>query len=61
MTDQEIIREAYAETLKKVFAAFFQSSLDAKNDQERSQAEERFQSGVHAARNVRDKAFALLA
>ena len=60
MADPEIINEAYADTLKGLFSVFFDSSVTAKTPADQSQAEQQFQAGVHKAREVRDKAIALV-
>jgi hypothetical protein len=60
MTDSEIINKAYEDTIQKIFAVLFDSSVVAKTPADQSQAEQQFQAGVHKAREVRDKAVALV-
>lgn len=60
MTDNDIINEAYADTLKSLFSVLFDSSVTAKTPADQSLAEQQFQAGVSKARAVRDKAIALV-
>jgi hypothetical protein len=60
MTDQDIINQAYQETLSKLFSIFFDAYSIAANAADKTQAEQRFQNGVNAARSARDKAITLL-
>jgi hypothetical protein len=60
MTDSDIINEAYADTVKNLFSVFFDSSVIAKTPADQTQAEQQFQAGVRKAREVRDKAMALV-
>lgn len=60
MTDQEIIEQAYQAILNKLFAVFFDAYSIAANEADKAQAVQRFQNGVSAAREARDKALTLL-
>ena len=61
MTDTDILLQAYAETLRNVYATFFDSSIVADTAKKRTQAEERFKAGVLNARAIRDRAILLAA
>ena len=58
MNDQDIIKQAYADSLKKIYGVFFESYLAAQTDIDRDQAKQRFKSGVDLARKTRDVAIA---
>ncbi len=60
MTDEEIIKEAYEDTVKNLFEVFFGACVIAKNKKTRNEAEERFMVGARTAREVRDRALVLL-
>jgi len=60
MTDDDIIKQAYEDTVQKLFAALFNAIITAQTAAMHSQAEQRFQAGVRKAREVRDKAIALV-
>ncbi|MGB7749141.1 MAG: hypothetical protein WBN75_17845 [Verrucomicrobiia bacterium] len=60
MTDSEIITKAYENTIQQLFSVLFDSSVVAKTPADQSQAEQQFQAGVRKAREVRDKAIALV-
>jgi hypothetical protein len=60
MPDQDIIKQAYAETLTSLFATFFDTYTLANTEADKAQAEQRFKNGVDVARTARDKAINLL-
>ena len=60
MTDSDIINEAYEDTIKQLFSVLFDSSVTAQTPAAQAQAEQRFQDGVRKARQVRDRAIALV-
>jgi len=60
MNDKDIINQAYEDTIKQLFTVLFDVSVVAQTPDAQSQAEQRFQAGVRKAREVRDKAIALL-
>ncbi len=60
MTDSDIINDAYADTLKNLFSVLFDASVTAKTPADQSLADQQFQAGVRKAREVRDKAIALV-
>ena len=61
MTDKDIILQAYADTLHKMYTIFFDSTNVADTPAKRSQAETRFKAGVVSARAIRDRAIELAA
>jgi hypothetical protein len=60
MTDQQMIAEGYEQIITTVFSQFYQASVLAKTSEEKAKAEEIFQTGVTFARQVRDRAVAIL-
>jgi hypothetical protein len=58
MTDKEIILEAYADTLRRLYSVYFESTSVAKNQQQRTEAENAFRAGIKFARTIRDRAVA---
>ena len=60
MTDSDIIQQAYEDTIKNLFGVLFDSSITAQTPAAQTQAEQQFQAGVRKAREVRDKAIALV-
>ena len=60
MNDTQIINDAYADAVRKLFAIFSDVTIIAKNAGERTLAEQRFQAGVQKAREIRDRAITLL-
>ena len=60
MNDQQLITEGYEQIIKTVFSQFYQASVLAKTPEEKSKAEQLFQTGVAFARQVRDRAVAIL-
>ncbi len=60
MTDQQIVDEAYEATVKQMTAQLFSVLLVSQDANERTGAEQRFQSGVRKASEVRDRAKQLL-
>ncbi|MDR3404772.1 MAG: hypothetical protein P4L99_19870 [Chthoniobacter sp.] len=61
MKDQDIINEAYQDAVKKLFAVFYTSLIDAGNNQGQiDAAKQNFKAGIAKARSSRDAAIALL-
>ena len=60
MNDTQIINDAYADAVRKLFAIFSDVTIIAKNAEERTLAEQRFHAGVQKAREIRDRAITLL-
>jgi hypothetical protein len=60
MSDQQLIAESYEEIIKTVFSQFYQASALAKAPEEKAKAEQIFQAGIVFARQVRDRAVAIL-
>jgi hypothetical protein len=60
MSDPDIIKQAYEDTIKKLYSVFYDASITAQDPNERQQAERRFKAGVALARTVRDRAIAVL-
>jgi len=60
MSDQQLVAEAYEQIIKTVFSQFYQASVLARTSEEKAKAEQIFQTGVTFARQVRDRAAALL-
>ena len=60
MTDLEIIDAAYADIVKEVWTAFYNGSVAAQSQNDKQQAELRFSNGITLARQVRDRARAIL-
>jgi hypothetical protein len=60
MTDHQLITEGYDQIIKTAFAQFYQATVLAKTPEEKAEAERRFQTGIGFAREVRDRAFAIL-
>jgi hypothetical protein len=61
MSDEEIINKAYGDTIQLVFTTFYQACILARTDEEQRVAEQKFGTGVTFARQVRDRAIAILA
>ena len=60
MTDQQIITQAYEEKVKLLFSTFFDAWSLAKDADEKTKSEQRFQRGIQLARQARDRAIAIL-
>ena len=61
MSDQDIIKEAYQDSVKKIFSVFLDSYVGADGDQPQiDAAKKRFKAGIGLARTVRDAALSLL-
>jgi hypothetical protein len=60
MSDDKLITECYEQLIKTVFSQFYQATILAKSSEEKSRAEQIFQTGVVFARQVRDRALAIL-
>ena len=60
MTDREIIGGAYQDTIALVYSRFFDAYLVADDDEQREHAEKAFQRGIQKAREIRDRALAIL-
>jgi hypothetical protein len=60
--DQTLIQSAYADAIKVLYAKLFDSFAAARgNTIQEQEAEQRFTTGLQAARTSRDRAVALLA
>ena len=59
MSDQQLVAEGYEQIIKTVFSQFYQASV-FRTSEEKAKAEQIFQTGVTFARQVRDRAAALL-
>jgi hypothetical protein len=60
MNDQQLVAEGYEQIIKTVFSQFYQASVLARTPEEKAKAEQIFQTGVTFARQVRDRAVAIL-
>ncbi|HLI17413.1 MAG TPA: hypothetical protein VKV22_03975 [Rhodanobacteraceae bacterium] len=61
MSDAQIIQSAYAETLSKLFAVFFDAlSASGGNSTAATQAADDFGKGIALARKARDQALQLV-
>lgn len=60
MSDEKLIAECYEEIVKTVFSQFYQATILAKTPEDKAQAEQIFRTGVLFARQVRDRALAIL-
>lgn len=60
MNDPQTIAEGYEQIIKTVFAQFYQASVLARTPEEKAKAEQIFQTGVIFARQLRDRAVAIL-
>ena len=60
MNDKDIIQQAYANTLERLFGVFFESSIVADTPKKKKQAEDAFTAGIQFARDVRDRALTLV-
>lgn len=60
MNDEKLIADCYEEMIKTVFSQFYQATILAKTPEEKSRAEQIFQTGIVFARQVRDRALAIL-
>ena len=60
MSDDKLITECYEGMIKTVFSQFYQATILAKTPEEKARAEQIFQTGVVFARQVRDRARAIL-
>ena len=60
MTDQDIIKQSYEDTIKQLYSIFYGVYVIAQNQNERQEAEQRFQTGIKLARDIRDRAVTLL-
>jgi hypothetical protein len=61
MNDQDTIKEAYADALKRLYGVLLDAFVAAPQDQHaHDQAKQRFSSALALARKTRDAALALL-
>jgi hypothetical protein len=60
VSDDNLIRQSYEEMIRTVFTQFYQASILAITAEEKAKAEQIFQTGVLFARQVRDRAVAIL-
>jgi hypothetical protein len=61
MNDQDTIKQAYADALKKMYGVLLDAFVSAQQDQTaQDQAKQRFSAGLALARKTRDAALALL-
>jgi len=60
MSDENIIRQSYDDIIRTVFTQFYQAFVLAKTSEEKAKAEQIFQNGILFARQVRDRAVAML-
>jgi len=60
VNDEKLIADCYEEMIKTVFSQFYQATILAKTPEEKSRAEQIFQTGIVFARQVRDRALAIL-
>ena len=60
MSDQQVISKCYEDTIQRVFTTFYQAYVIAKSDEEQRVAEQKFSVGIKFAREVRDRAIAIL-
>jgi hypothetical protein len=60
VSDENIIRQSYDDIIRTVFAQFYQASVLAKTAEEKAKAEQIFQNGIAFARQIRDRALAIL-
>jgi hypothetical protein len=60
MKDSDVIQQAYEQLINKMFGVLFDASAIAKTPDAQSEAEQNFKAGVLKAREVRDKAAALI-
>lgn len=60
MNDNDIIKSAYEAAVKQVYNTFVTSCLMARTPAETQQAEQNFVRGIVSARQIRDRALALI-
>jgi len=60
MNDRQLIAESYEHLIKTVFSQFYQASVLAKTPEDKAKAEQIFQTGITFARQVRDRAVAII-
>jgi hypothetical protein len=60
VSEENLIRQSYDDMIRTVFAQFYQATILAKTPEEKAKAEQIFQTGVLFARQVRDRAVAIL-
>jgi hypothetical protein len=60
VSDEDLIRQSYDDIIGTVFAQFYQASILAKTAEEKTKAEQIFRTGIEFARQVRDRALAIL-
>ena len=60
MNEAQWINESYEQLVKTVFTQFYQATVLAKTGEEKAKAEQLFQTGISFARQVRDRAVAML-
>ena len=60
MNDQQIIASAYEARLEQVYLTFHGECIVAHDQNAKQQAERRFTDGVTLARQIRDRALAIL-
>ena len=60
MNDLQLIAESYEHLIKTVFSQFYQASVLAKTPEDKAKAEQIFQTGITFARQVRDRAVAII-
>ena len=59
--DQMLIKAAYEDAIKQLYAQLFEGYAEAEGDAAKQQADQRFTAGVGIARRSRDRAVVLLA
>jgi hypothetical protein len=60
MNDTDLINAGYQANIKQLYADFFASYTGTRDPAQRQQIEQRFVLGITTARQVRDRALALL-
>ena len=60
MNDRQLIAKSYEHLIKTVFSQFYQASVLAKTPEDKAKAEQIFQTGITFARQVRDRAVAII-
>ena len=60
MTDSEIVNNAYAENVKLLYVTFYNALIIAQDQNAKQQAEQRFTQGITLARQIRDRAIAII-
>jgi hypothetical protein len=60
MNEAQLVNESYEQLVKTVFTQFYQATVLARTPEEKAKAEQLFQTGINFARQVRDRAVAIL-